>query len=180
MPIFYLSHHLMHYTFDLKSKSDGQKNCMTFLFGVILWVLIWVGIYSLKKHVLYDAIRTGFIVILLADISVMAYIYKSYYGRLIFNEIDETDENTDWKFNKKTKKYNKKTDLDIYKEEREKIEEFDNYLSKINKEKKKINIHKVTSEIIKNKNRTHASIYIQKWWRRKLYHLKQMRSVNNR
>lgn len=48
---------------------------------------------------------------LIADISAMAYIYKSYYGRFIMNELGETDDK--WKFNKNEHKYKRKTDGDL-------------------------------------------------------------------
>ena len=64
--------------------------------------------YSLINPHAYGILRSCLILLLfMADIATMSYIYKSYYGRLIINELVETDNESD--FNKKEYIYKKKT-----------------------------------------------------------------------
>lgn len=169
MPLFYTFHHLIHYTLDLKNKSDGQKNCITLLLGTVAWVLLWVFLYTFKNTFYYEALRTGFIVILLADIVTMAYLYKSYYGRFITNELGEDPSTTAWKFDDKTKKYKRKDTYDLRIDNYEKRREFNKYLDKLDEENKKINVQKQTQAIIDQKNRLRATLKIQDWYRQQLY-----------
>ncbi len=165
MPFFYLCHHLFHYTFDMKNKSDGQKNCMILLFGTIAWVLLWVLLFTFKNHFYYEALRTGFIVVLLADIVTMAYLYKAYYGRFIFHELGEEPSSSEWKYNKKINKYKRKDVYDKRVDDYEKRKAFNKYLDNLEEENKKIHLDKITAAIIKNKNSVRAANYIQDWWR---------------
>jgi len=169
MPIFYTFHHLIHYTFDPTNKSNGQKNCMTLLLGTVVWVLIWVLLYSFKNTFYYEALRTGFLVILIADVATMAYIYKSYYGRFITNELGEDPSTTSWKYNENTKKYKHKDAYDHRIDNYEKRQEFNKYLEKLDEENKKINIEKQTREIVDQKNRLRAASKLQFWYREQLY-----------
>lgn len=166
MPLFYTCHHLIHYTFNPSNKSDGQKNCMTLLFGTVLWVLLWVILYTYKDKFYYEALRTGFIVILLADIATMAYLYKSYYGRFITNEIGEDPSTTEWKYDKNSKKYKRKDAYDKRVEDYENRQAFNKYLDNLEQENKKINVDKVTEAIIQNKKKIKATQFIQHWWRK--------------
>lgn len=169
MPFFYTFHHLLHYTFELKNKSDGQKNCIILLLGTITWVLLWVLLYTFKNTFYYEALRTGFIVILLADIATMAYLYKAYYGRFITNELGEDPSTTEWKFDQNTKKYKRKDEYDLRKDNYEKRKEFNNYLNHLEEENRKINVQKQTESIINRKNQLRAASKIQDWYRNKLY-----------
>lgn len=113
MAIFYLLHNLIHGTGE-SSKSNGQKNCITFLFGVILYVIGWFALMSnMGQHKLFDSIQTGMIIILIADICVMGWTYRSYYGRTIINETVLNNEDN-WKFDSETDKYTKKTPSEMY------------------------------------------------------------------
>ena len=113
MAIFYLFHHLAHYVWTDSTKSDGQKNSMIFLLGVIGYVLLWVGLFSLRNNFFYTALKTGYFIILCSDIAVMAYTYKAYYGRFIFNELrDDHDDNRDWRYNDKDHKFSRKNKFD--------------------------------------------------------------------
>lgn len=138
---------------------------MTFLLGTIAWVLIWVLIYSFKNNFYYEALRTAFITIILADAAVMAYLYKSYYGRFITNELGEDPSTTEWKYNKETKKYERKNIYDKRRDDYEQRKAFNNYLNTLEQENKKINIDKVTLSIILNKQKLRSANKIQTWWR---------------
>ena len=74
---------------------------------------MWLKFYSIKHPVNYGILMSGFILLLIADLSVMAYLYRAFYGRLIMNEIVSNDEDDHkWKFDEKTHKYTQKTDHD--------------------------------------------------------------------
>ena len=133
MPIFYLLHNIIHNVLNL-DKSDGQKNCITFLLGTIIWIVFWVILFYFRKSFIYDACRTGFFVILLADCIVLAYLYKTYYGRFIFNEIGEDPSTTSWKFDEETKKYRKKDEIDQMEEEFEKMRRYKEFIMKKDKD----------------------------------------------
>ena len=103
---------------------------------------------------------------LIADLATMAYLYKSYYGRFIFHELDDpTAEQEQWKFNQKTKKYEEKTVYDKRIDDYEKRKAFNKYLDQLEAENKKINLDKITAAIVKNKNQQQAAKYLQRWWR---------------
>jgi len=167
MPLFYTFHHLIHNTFNVTNKTDGQKNCITLLLGTIAWVLLWVFLYSYKNAFHYEALRTGFIVILLADLATMAYLYKAYYGRFITNELGEDPSTTSWKFDEADKKYKRKDAYDHKIDEYEKRKAFNQYLSDLEEENKKINVDKQTQALNDNKKRIYATTKIQRWFRRR-------------
>lgn len=135
--------------------------------GTVCWVLLWVFLYSFKNTFYYEALRTGFIIILIADIATMAYLYKAYYGRFITNELDEDPSTTEWKYDTKTQKYERKNVYDKRVEDYEKRKAFNKYLDNLENENKKINVDKITKSIVINKNKIKACQYIQKWWRKK-------------
>lgn len=138
---------------------------MTFLLGTIAWVLVWVLVYSFKNNFYYEAMRTAFITIILADAAVMAYLYKAYYGRFITNELGEDPSTTDWKYNNETKKYERKNAYDKRRDDYEQRKAFNNYLEELEKENQKINVNKVTRSIIINKLKLRSANKIQTWWR---------------
>lgn len=169
MPLFYTFHHIIHYTLNIKDKSDGQKNCMTLLLGTIAWVLLWVLLYTYKNAFHYEALRTGFIVILIADVVTMAYLYKSYYGRFITNELGEDPSVTDWKYDKNTNKYKRKDTYDHKIDNYEKRKAFNKYLDQLEEENRQINIDKQKQTVINQKNSIRATLKLQQWWREQLY-----------
>jgi len=94
MAIFYLLHNLI--PFGSKyGITNGQRNCRVFLIGVFIYVLIYIYLKNMEinGHIheeWYESIKVGLYVLIIADISVMAFIYKDYYGRSIINEVNET------------------------------------------------------------------------------------------
>ncbi len=107
----------------------------------------------------------GLNVILFADLSVMCYRYRSYYGRTILNELDKSNDKN-WIYDKNNHKYKEKKkiekDLEIYEEQQEYNKIFNN-LQNEDKIKNK------TDKIVQNKNILRATIIIQNWWRHQLY-----------
>ena len=50
--------------------------------GTVAWTLIWVVLNSIQTHPLWNALRSSFIAILTADISVMLYIWSRQQQRI--------------------------------------------------------------------------------------------------
>ena len=130
MCIYYIIHTL---TNKSNAENNGAKNCRTFLFGSVIYIILYMVLmhFSLKNPFSYDIFKTGLILLIGADIATMAYIYKSYYGRFIINEFDENNDN--WKFNKDTHNYKKKTDSDYMIEKEINNLKTDIYQTEINK-----------------------------------------------
>jgi hypothetical protein len=114
--IFYLLHELFN-TLESNTEEEkiehGKRNCRLFLLGTFLWIVVFVLAWNYKlgyfgsRKIWTDSIIYGLWVILLADIMVMSYIYKSYFGRnLIWELNEETDDKFD--YDKKKHKYTKK------------------------------------------------------------------------
>ena len=107
MCFFYLIHNL---TNKGCSEKDGPKNARTFIIGSVLYIVIFMIIMNLSLKYKFQSgiLKSSLILLVVADIATMGYLYKSYYGRSILNEAD-IDNDKDWKFNEKTHKYEKKT-----------------------------------------------------------------------
>ena len=85
----------------------GKRNARIFIFGMCGWVLLYGLIYHFKmKSNFLDWLYYGLIVLFVADIAVMGWTYKDYYGRSIMHELDPDDQDN-WKLNKETHKYEK-------------------------------------------------------------------------
>ena len=138
MCIYYSIHSL---TKKADGEKDGPKNARTFLFGSMIYIIIYMFLshYGLKNKQLIGLLKTGFYLLLLADLATMAYIYKSYYGRLITNEILSTDkEDKDWKYNEKKHEYSLKTETDKKIENEIEKVQADYNMKEINKLKEKL------------------------------------------
>ena len=89
---YYLIHQIMQMKF-MDDKENGKKNVMTFLFGSILYFLLYGYLRSpttnINNFVMY-ALKNFFHWFILIDMICMAVIYKLYYNRSIFNEMSET------------------------------------------------------------------------------------------
>jgi hypothetical protein len=107
MCFFYLIYNL---TSKGKSEKDGPKNARTFIIGAILYIVVFMVIMNLSLRYKFQSgiLKSSLILLLVADIATMGYLYKSYYGRSILNEAD-IDNDKDWKFNEKSHKYDRKT-----------------------------------------------------------------------
>jgi len=125
---FYLIHNL-----PWGKKIDAAKrNCTTFLIGVIFYVITITTLRYLGEmdDKLLQLIFYGFLVIMIADIGAMFYLYKHHYGRHFMHEFDEP---SDWTFDKVRHKYTRKTNVEREfedwkrnKEVEKKVEEFEN------------------------------------------------------
>ena len=57
-------------------------------------------------------LKSALIMLFISDIATMGYIYRSYYGRTILNEIG-ADTQKNWKYNTETHQYSLKTEGDL-------------------------------------------------------------------
>lgn len=95
MAIFYLLHNIIPIGSKESGVTDGQRNCKLFLLGVFIYVMIYIYMKNIQlagsiHEEWYESLKVGFYVLIIADISVMSFIYKDYYGRSILHEVDET------------------------------------------------------------------------------------------
>lgn len=79
MPIYYTLHTLVYKYSDLVPlpKNTEDRHCLMVLGGTIAWTVIWIALNSIQKHPLWNALRSSFIAVLGADISVMLYIWNN-------------------------------------------------------------------------------------------------------
>lgn len=112
MVFFYVIHSL---TKKGDNENDGSKNARTFLFGGLIYILIFMYLmhHGLKNKFTNPILKTGFFLILLFDIATMCYLYRSYYGRLITNELSNTHDDNKWKYSAENHEYKLKTKDDI-------------------------------------------------------------------
>ena len=118
MPVFYTLHNLFN---DLRVNTDekgnvehGKRNCKLFLLGTFIWVVIFVLVWNMKMgyfgptKLWMDSLVYGLIIVFLADLFVMAYTYKSYFGRSVMWETTEDDSEV-FDYDESKHKYKRKT-----------------------------------------------------------------------
>lgn len=181
MPIFYTIHN-----FEWgKGLTDGQRNCRTFIYGACVYAVLYIILkntqISFGMDQRFGTLFMGLFILLIADACVMAYIYRSHYGRTITNECIFTDEDTTkWKYDKDNHKYidvpiEEKLDKELHETQIKETFEIkrENFEEQINNLKQKLLLEKKAKEkgekIIERKNRLRAAKTIQRWWRDKLY-----------
>lgn len=178
MPIFFTIHNL-NWGQDL---SHGQRNCRTFLYGVCIYLAIYLIFKNLQLHGylggMYDALYSAFIIVLVADMSVMAYLYRSYFGRNILHEITPNDQKKqNWYYDPETHQYSDQPPLEAQLakelEEKKVIEKYRDEFRQLKEEKLAKREQELarqrTEQIIEDKNRLRAVIKIQRWWRKHQY-----------
>lgn len=151
MCIFYLLHEITGFNEDIP---DGKRNARIFIIGIILYCLLYIFLINLwDKNVFSqntaDAIFWCGLILFISDISLISYIYKSYYGRSIINEIK--DEQDEWLFDKENHKYYKIDKIKVYKDDTTKTNSENNILNLEIKPKKSKSI-KIIDENNKTEN----------------------------
>jgi len=114
--IFYTVHELFN-TFDVNTVDEkidhGKRNSKLFLIGTFLWVVVFILAWNYKlgyfgsRKIWTDSLIYGLWVLLFADLLVMAYIYRSYFGRNILWEMKDNDSEV-FDYDEKKHKYKKK------------------------------------------------------------------------
>jgi hypothetical protein len=175
MCIFYLIHSL-----DWGQHLGlGQRNCRTLLIGVAVYLVIFVILKNLQIRgfidLMYHTVYVGLWIIISADVAVMGYLYRDYFGRNILHELG-TDQKK-WYYDQKTHTYETQKPLEVVYEEHlkaEKLEqEYQEELDHIKEETTRIQKERETEqrtqEIINQKNQLRAVVKLQRWWRKHLY-----------
>ena len=140
--------------------SDGNRNSRTVIIGFFCYIALYVLLHQLHYSfgVFTDGFISGLFLMFLADVSVMAYTYKAYYGRGIMNELIIDDDQSKWVYDQNTHKYRRPTSADIAKAEEEAKAE----------EARAASVAR-TNQIRETKSKIRAAVFIQRWWRDKLY-----------
>jgi len=152
MCIYYIIHNL---TNKGENENNGAKNARTFIFGSIMYIILYMGLmhFSLKYPFSHGIFKTGLIMLLLSDVATMGYIYKAYYGRLIFNELSVNDEeDTKWKFDESTHKYKLKNANDKALDEEKSNIEYEQQMNEIHEIHSKFNSLPSKTELMANSN----------------------------
>jgi hypothetical protein len=122
--IFYTLHELFN-VLEVNTNEGitehGKRNCKLFLLGTLLWIIVFVLAWNFKlgyfgpMKIWTDSVIYGLWVLLFADLFVMAYIYKSYFGRSVLWEVNEKDSEL-FEYNEKKHSYKRKKPTNIEKE----------------------------------------------------------------
>jgi len=115
--IFYTLHELFN-VFDVNTENDktdhGKRNCKLFLLGTFIWIIVFILAWNFKlgffgpRKIWTDSVIYGLWVLLFADLFVMAYIYRSYFGRNILWETHGEDTDELFDYDEKKHRYIKK------------------------------------------------------------------------
>lgn len=186
--IYYILHNVIPETETFK---DGKRNCFTFLFGSMCYSIVYALLKNLQLIYgdMIDAVITAYLLTLGADVCTMAYTYKSYYGRNIVHELGAEREQKDWKFDNETHTYTRVSPAEKISQQlqdtKKKIVMQEIYDKEINELKNALKAMKKKEKILRHKEKVHAAVYIQRWWRKKLYlapkgifYLKSLASFN--
>lgn len=136
--------------------SDLQLNCITFLFGSVIYFISYGYVRENAQTFVGRMIKDWGIYIWLCDVVTMAILYRSHYGRSILSEgLDDPEK---WTWNDQTNQY-QRTDLDKKEEFYDKkfkdieraadmAEEFEEALQDLDEQKKEVT-EKVLSRLDK-------------------------------
>lgn len=102
---FYLIHNINHSLFRKETDSEGTINLRTFIIGGILYIIAQAYLWTPNNP--FELYKYSLWYILILDLCSMGYLYKSYFGRNIVNEIDSTKDD-EFDFDENTHKYSKK------------------------------------------------------------------------
>lgn len=105
-------------------------------FCILLVICLNIG---LKYEFFAGTLKTGLFLTVLVDFCVMGFFYRQKYGRRIFDEL--SDEQNDWDWDNKHKTYNKKTPEEL---------QIKKISKKINKEIINQKLEQKKSEILSN------------------------------
>ena len=92
--------------------AESKKNCLTFLIGGNLHLILFLIVQYLSKNtgnMLAELFYRFYSVFVLIDMFTMAILYKCYWGRSIINEMENDGR---WHFDKENHKYSLRQDHD--------------------------------------------------------------------
>jgi hypothetical protein len=147
-------HHLLP---DTERFTEGKRNCTTFLFGSMLYLVVYVIVMNLRlaHGECMDSVRSALVMAWIADCAAVGFIYKCYYGRSMLHEVAEVadlkEDQRHWVYDEATHKYHRPSPSDIERRLADKAR--DERIAAIDARKREIRAAKV----------------IQRWWRSVLY-----------
>jgi len=117
--LFFIIHQLV----PTYENEYGRRNSRVFIYGIVLYCLCYLLIVNLLLYdkisqLLYDALFWIGFILILADIAVMSYEYKYFFGRNILNEVKELnsdDNEKNWNYDEQAHKYTKVPENNIIK-----------------------------------------------------------------
>ena len=101
-------YYLLHQSSLWKNEklTDGQRNVRILFIALVLYVVIYAISFEYKnKSVIFKIINKYFFIFMAIDVIVSACLYKTYYGRSIFNELRKHETDT---YDEKTHQYHDK------------------------------------------------------------------------
>jgi hypothetical protein len=129
MAILYLLHNLFP-SAEYSEITEGQRNSRIFLMGMFIYTLIYIMLKNCElngtiSEFIYPTYKVGFYIMFIADVAVMAWTYKNYFGRSVVHEVneivsDKTKSNFD--YDEKRHKYIQKEQSNNQKDESGKLE----------------------------------------------------------
>jgi hypothetical protein len=105
---FYLFHKLINWI--APTWTESQKNCLTLLVGGTLHIFAYVTLEYYWKQTgsaYLQLLHNYYILFVLVDIFSMVALYKSYFGRIIFHELDPYENDN---YDEKNHKYYQNSD----------------------------------------------------------------------
>ena len=133
---------------------------------------VFIKHLQLRYGPLMDAVLSAFIVVLAADICVMAYLYRTFYGRSILEELNE-DGKEQWNWDADQQTYTRKSVAEKTAKELQAAMELvavkEAHDAALLETRKRLDAEKRAAEIRENKARIRAACVIQRWWRNILY-----------
>lgn len=94
---FYIIHQIIHYLLPSgeNEEDQGKKNVRTFIFGGVLYIILFGLLHSpllqtaVSANVMLQILRDWFVLFLLLDVGAMAITYKLFWSRSITHEVKE-------------------------------------------------------------------------------------------
>ena len=158
---YYALHHALP---DNERFTEGKRNCATFLFGSLLYLVVYVLVMNLRlaRGECMDSVRSALLMAWLADCAAVGFIYKCHYGRSMLHEVAEVvgdqDDQRHWVYDDATHRYRRPTPADQARrvaEERARLVE----------ESRQTRVAAIDAR----KREIRAARVIQRWWRSVLY-----------
>ena len=160
-----------------ESFSEGRRNCATFLYGSVLYCILYVVVMNLRlRHgECMDSVRTGLLLAWLSDCAAVGVLYKMHYGRSLLNEVgevvgcDDGNSRRRWVVDGETGKYRRPTAEEDVRREAEESDRAEAERRRIEAKREARERRARSADIHENKRRVRAAKVIQRWWRKKLY-----------
>ena len=149
--------------------TGGKRNARVAIVGAMVYILLYILVDGVYRSSNWDpeflsTVRTGMFLAFAADLCVMGWIYKDYYGRSIVQEVGDKK---GWVYDENHHKYHYLPGVTAQTDQLVQQEAKAN-LIKWEQERKTNALKQAQVALIQqNKKRLGAVRCIQKWWRRR-------------